>query len=118
MTDEAAGPTDADLVVLEALWSGVINSWDDESRHTKFLDHARSIGLLTEAARRYGLLRDDPERGEMATKRLGAIALLATNELYATRTSRPARRTPGWVVAVGVAVCVALMGWAAWAFSH
>ncbi|MBI2388182.1 MAG: hypothetical protein HYV09_01085 [Deltaproteobacteria bacterium] len=110
------GPTDAQLAVLQALWTGVVNDWDDEDRHTRFLDHAREIGALPEAARRYGALRDDPERGELARKRLQAIALLATNELYATRTSRPSRRTPGWLVAVAVAVCVALLGWAALAF--
>lgn len=115
--DRQAGPNEAELVVLDALWSGVINGWDDDARHTKFLDHARSIGALPDAARRYGRLRDEPERGEMAKKRLAAIALLATNELYATASKRPTRKVPGWLVAVGLSVCLSLLGWAAWAFS-
>ena len=53
----------ADRAVLDALWTGVINGWDDDDRHRKFLDHAREVGALMEAARRYGSLRDDPERG-------------------------------------------------------
>lgn len=106
----------ADRAVLDALWTGVINGWDDDDRHRKFLDHAREIGALMEAARRYGSLKDDPARGAVAKKRLAAITLLATNELYATRTSRPTRKAPGWLVALAVIICVVLLGWAAWAF--
>jgi hypothetical protein len=106
----------ADRAVLDALWTGVINGWDDDDRHRKFLDHAREVGALLEAARRYGSLRDDPERSPLAKKRLAAISLLATNELYATRTSRPTRKVPGWLVALAVIICVVLLGWAAWAF--
>lgn len=105
-------------VVLDALWTGVVNGWDDDDRHRKFLDHARETGALMEAARRYGSLRDDEERGESARKRLAAIALLATNELYATKTPAPARKIPSWVVAVAATVCAALLGWAAWAFGR
>lgn len=112
---EALG--EADRVVLDALWSGVINDWDDDERHTKFLDHARNVGALPEAARRYGKIKDDPERGELAKKRLGAIALLATQQLYATRTTKPNKRVATWIVALGLAVCFALLGWAAWAFT-
>lgn len=114
--DSPKGPDPAQLAILDALWTGVVNSWDDEDRHNRFLDHAREIGALPEAARHYGSLRDDPERGELAKKRLGAIALLATNELYATASKRPTRRVPGWLVAVAVSVCIGLLGWAAWAF--
>lgn len=110
------GISPADLVVLEALWTGVVNDWSDEARHHKLLDHARETGALLEVARRYGLLRDDPERGETAKKRLAAIALIATNELYATK-SAPAKKTPGWVVGVAVSVCVALLGWACLSFA-
>lgn len=117
----SAGPPEPDLlgsdgIVFDALWTGVVNDWDDDDRHRKFLDHARETGALMEAARRYGSLRDDPERGPLAKKRIGAIALLATNELYATRTPPPTRKVPGWLVATAVTICVVLLGWAAWAF--
>jgi len=106
----------ADRAVLDALWTGVINGWDDDDRHRKFLDHARETGGLMEAAKRYGSLRDDPDRSDLAKKRIGAISLLMTNELYATRTSRPLKKAPTWLVAVAVVVCAVLLGWAAWAF--
>ncbi len=110
------GISPADLVVLDALWTGVVNDWADDARHHKLLDHARATGALLEVARRYGLLRDDPERGETAKKRLAAIALIATNELYATKTT-PAKKTPGWVVGLAVSVCVTLLGWACLSFA-
>ncbi len=116
MEEQIDAPTDADWLVLDALWSGVVNGWEDEVRHTKFLDHARAVGALPEAARRYGRLREDPERGDLAKKRLAAIALVATNELYATRTTRAPRKAPGWLVGAAVIVCASLLGWAAWAF--
>lgn len=114
--DSQTRPDEAQLVVLQALWTGVINDWDDDDRHTRFLDQARQIGALPDAARLYGSLRDDPERGPAAKKRLAAIALVATNELYATRAKRPAGRPPAWLVSLAVTVCVTLLGWAAWAF--
>jgi hypothetical protein len=108
--------SDPDRLVLDALWSGVVNDWEDDDRHRKFLDYAHQTGALLEAARRYGSLRDDPERGTMAQKRIAAIALLATNELYATRTPPPSKKVPGWLVAVAVTICGVLLAWAAWSF--
>jgi hypothetical protein len=109
----------ADLLVFDALWSGVVNDWSSDERHHKFVEHARSAGALLEAAKRYGALKDDAERGEIAKKRLSTIALLATQELLATK-SEPKPKTPVWLVALGVLVCSTLLGVAfyfAWGFS-
>jgi hypothetical protein len=111
--------SEADLLVFDALWSGVVNDWTADDRHHKFIEHARAAGALLEAAKRYGALKDDEARGEIAKKRLSTIALLATQELLATKTD-PKPRTPVWVVALGVLVCSALLGIAfyfAWGFS-
>ncbi len=101
--------TNADLVVFDALWSGVINDWDSADRHGKFLDHANGAGALLEAAKRYGTLKDDEGRGEEAKKRLKAIAMLATNELLMTKTEPP-RRSPTWLYLLAFAVCASLVG--------
>jgi hypothetical protein len=111
--------SEADLLVFDALWSGVVNDWTADDRHLKFIEHARAAGALLEAAKRYGALKDDATRGEIAKKRLSTIALLATQELLATKTD-PKPRTPVWLVAVGVVVCATLLGVAfyfAWGFS-
>ena len=116
--DDLVPATTADLVVLDALWSGVVNDWENEERHVKALEHAQRNGLLMELARRYGTLKEDAERGATAKKRLDAIALVATTEMLATRTDRP-RKSPAWLWALGIAVCTALLaiaffwGWGA-----
>lgn len=101
--------TSADLLVFDALWSGVVNDWDSADRHHKFLEHANGAGALLEAAKRYGALKDDPERGEEAKKRLKAIALLATHELFMTKTEPP-RKSPTWLFLLALLVCASLVG--------
>ena len=116
--DDLVPATPADLLVLDALWSGVVNDWESEERHLKALEHAQRNGLLMELARRYGTLKEDAERGAAAKKRLDAIAMVATTEMLATRTER-ARKSPAWLWVLGFAVCAGLLaiaffwGWGA-----
>jgi hypothetical protein len=84
-------------VVFEALWTGVVNDWENADRHTRFLDHARESGGLLEAARRYAALKGDESRGALALARVQAITMIATSELYAARTPRERARTPTWL---------------------
>lgn len=106
-----------DPIVFDALWSGVINDWDNDDRHHRFLEHARLEGSLLDAAARYRPLKDDPERALVAQKRLEAIAFLATQELLAHKTERR-KGTPRWVVALAVSVCLALLAWVFAAFTR
>jgi hypothetical protein len=110
----------ADAIVFRALWSGVVNDFDNDERHAKFLDHAHRTDRLLDAARRYSTLKDDPELGAQAKKRLEAISMLATHAMLATKT---ARRTqlPAWLYVLTVVVCTSLLGWvaiAAWRAQH
>ncbi|MFI5300918.1 MAG: hypothetical protein ACHREM_22780 [Polyangiales bacterium] len=95
-------------IVFEALWSGVVNDWDNADRHTRFLDHARASGGLHEAARRYASLRSDEARREVAVARVQAITLIATTELYAQKTPRDRARTPTWLYVTCFIVVAAL----------
>jgi hypothetical protein len=106
------GDSTADAIVFDALWSGVVNDFDNDERHAKFLDHAHRSGALLDAARRYSALKDDPERGAQAKKRLAAISLLATHALLATK-STPRKRPPAWLYVLTVLVCTGLLGWVA-----
>ncbi len=103
-------------MVFDALWTGVVNGWDQDDRHRKFLEHVARIHAFTEAAKRYGALKDDATRGEEAKKRLSAVSLLATQELLATKTPSRGKGPPGWLWALGTAVCLGLLGWAAYAY--
>lgn len=114
--DEAS----ADAIVFRALWSGVVNDFDNDERHAKFLDHAHRTERLLDAARRYAPLKDDPERGAQATKRLVAISMLLTHAMLATKTPRRTR-LPAWLYVLTVVVCGTLLGWisiAAWRAQH
>ena len=103
-------------MILDALWTGVVNDWESEARHARFLDQAHQSGALLDAAKRYGALRDDVERGPAARKRLAAIAMLATQVMLATQTERPVKRTPTWLVTMTVVVCLLLLGFASYFF--
>ena len=105
-------------MVFDALWTGVINDWDNEERHHRFLDHARQDGAaLLEAAARYRKLKDDEERGPVAEKRLAAIVFLATQEMLAQK-SEPRKTPPRWVTALAVGVCLGLLGWVFMAYAR
>lgn len=116
MPDDERPASDADAIVFDALWSGVVNGFENDERHAKFLDHAHRNGRLLDAARRYAALKDDPERGEAANKRLAAITMLATQEMLATKSTRR-RRPPPWLyvltvlVCGGLLACVAIVAW-------
>jgi hypothetical protein len=74
---------------LEALWQRVIEAWDDDKPHAALLEYALRTEHLPEVAGRYRALKDDPERGERAHKRLDAIVVAATQLMMSMKT--PAR---------------------------
>jgi hypothetical protein len=118
--DDERDEAGADAIVFRALWSGVVNDFDNDERHAKFLDHAHRKGRLLDAARRYSALKDDPALGAQAKKRLDAIAMLLTHAMLATKTARRTR-LPAWIYVLTVVVCGTLLGWisiAAWRAQH
>jgi hypothetical protein len=114
----SADAPDVDWIVLDALWTAVVNDFANDARHDKFLDEARRQSALPEAARRYRALlqnaTDDPERAAIK-RRLDAIAIVATHELVASQTSDrwPDLRRRVMIVLV-VLVAAALIGWGGW----
>jgi hypothetical protein len=72
--------------VLEALWKKVVDHWDDDTSHAKFLQHCQTTEQLAEAAARYAGMRGDRDRGRVAERRLEAVTALATSSLLAAGT--------------------------------
>jgi hypothetical protein len=91
---------------LEILWKHVLDHWDDEAAHRAFLEHCRHNDDLVEAAVRYRGMKGDRERGPVADKKLGAIAVLAMTKLEAHRTKERPRRSN----AIGVALVLVFLG--------
>lgn len=96
--------------VLEALWQRITDNWDDEKAHGAFLSHCHETSQLGEAAARYRALKDDEVRGPHAQKRLGAIALLATNALLAER-SEPRKSLPKWLIIAVAMACSSVVAY-------
>jgi hypothetical protein len=98
--------------VLEALWKRVVDAWDDDKAHAALLEHALRAERLPDLAGRYRALKDDPEKGARAQKKLDGIVVAATQTLFAMKT--PARTKVPWQVTLAaLIVSVALLLWLA-----
>jgi hypothetical protein len=73
---------------LEALWQRVLDTWDDDKTHAAALEYALRTEQLPVIAGRYRALKDDPEKGERAKRRLDAIVIAATQLMMSMKTPR------------------------------
>ena len=110
---EPAEADDGTDPIFDALWARVLEAWDDEKRHAALLDRALREQRLPDAAGRYRALKDDPQKGAVATKKLGAIVLAATQLLFAMKTP-PRAKVPLPVTITAAMICVATLLWLAW----
>lgn len=108
-------PTDDAKRALSDLWEQVLSRWDEQGRHDAALELARRSALLPELAARYRAVKEDeaaPEaRRAFATRRLGAIALVAMQALDGARSTPPAG-LPRWVTVVVAIVSALVSIWA------
>ncbi len=87
----AIGDKDA---LFEALWKRVLEAWDDERPHGAILEHALKSEKLPDLAGRYRALKDDPDKGLRAQKKIDGIVLAATQMLMSMKT--PVRTKTPW----------------------
>ena len=106
---------------LEALWGQVVDNWDDDVRHGKFLAYAQQTKQLGVAATFYKAVGkpDFPYRISQnqlvdAQKRLAGVATLAVMDLDANKSD--GGKTQGmWVVRiVGLTVVLGLFSALIW----
>ncbi len=93
--------------LFEALWSKVLESWDDDKPHQALLQHALREQQLPELAGRYRKLKDDPEKGARAQKKIDGIVVAATQMLMATKT--PPRTKVPWTWTASAALLFGLV---------
>jgi hypothetical protein len=96
--------------VFEALWKRTLEAWDDDKPHAAILDHAIKNEKLPELAGRYRALKDDPEKGARAQKKIDGIIVAATQMLMATKTP-PRTKTPWQWNAAAFAIFLIVCGW-------
>lgn len=105
--DDAANEEPGPDALFEALWSKVLESWDDDKPHQAVLQHALSTQQLPELAGRYRKLKDDPDKGARAQKKIDGIVVAATQMLMATKT--PARTKTPWTWTASAALLFGLV---------
>jgi hypothetical protein len=98
--------------LFEALWTRVMEAWDDDKPHQAILAHAIDKQMLPELAGRYRALKDDAEKGARAQKKIDGIVLAATQIMMAMKTP-PRTKTP-WQWTASAALFFALV--CAWLF--
>ncbi len=109
--------TDEKDPLLEALWQKTLEAWTDEKRHAACLEHALREKKLPDLAGRYKALKDDPEKGELAKKRIDAILSAATQMMLTMKTPRPTK-TPSWLFWSAFLTCLVMALYVAYAFWH
>jgi hypothetical protein len=111
----AAGPDDEEVdPIFSALWSRVLEAWDDDKPHQAILQHAIAKQMLPELAGRYRSLENDPEKGPRAKKKMEGIVAAATQMLFAMKS--PARTKPPWQWNLAAVMAFAIVvGWLAYA---
>ena len=110
----AATPASSDLVALgdkdaifDLLWQRTLEAWDDDKPHQAMLEHALKSEKLPDLAGRYRALKDDPEKGARAQKKIDALVLAATQMMMATKTP-PRTKTP-WQWTASAALMFAIV---------
>ncbi len=98
--------------MFEALWARVLEAWDDDKPHQAILGHAIDKQQLPELAGRYRALKDDPEKGARAQKKIDGIVIAATQIMMSMKTP-PRTKTP-WQWTASAAIIMALV--CAWLF--
>lgn len=118
---ESRPPAEDDLVsigdkdaIFEALWKRTLEAWDDDKPHAAILEHALKSEKLPDLAGRYRALKEDPEKGARAQKKIDGIVIAATQMLMATKT--PARTKTPWQWVASAALMFVIV--CAWLFSQ
>jgi len=92
---------------LERAWTEIVEHWDDQARHERFVALGDALDRLPEIARRYRAVKEaNDARGEVATHCLDAITRRALSRMSSTpRQAPPTRSRLEWI-AFGVSVAL------------
>lgn len=97
---------------LDTSWTRLAESWEDDDAHRAFVGLASTLGRLPDAARLYREVRDvNDARRPKAEKQLGAITMVAFEQLKVTGSRTPAASRKATQVA-GVLIAFAFIGFA------
>lgn len=114
--EERPAEVDEDLgrdAIFEALWKRALEAWDDDKPHAALLEHALKNERLPDLAGRYRALKDDPEKGTRAQKKIDGIVVAATQMLMATKSPERTKTPWQWTAAAALmfAIVCAFLCW-------
>jgi hypothetical protein len=107
--EDLIGIGDKDAI-FEALWTRTLEAWDDDKPHAALLEHALKNEKLPDLAGRYRALKDDPDKGTRAQKKIDGIVIAATQMLMAMKTP-PRTKTPWHWTAAAVLTFAIITAW-------
>jgi hypothetical protein len=96
--------------IFEMLWKNALEKWDEDPAHRAILEHALKTESLAELAGRYRALKDDPEKGARAQKKIDGIVAAAMQLMMATKTP-PRTKTPWQWSAAATIVFLIVCAW-------
>ena len=100
--------------LLDALWSRVLEAWDEDKPHHALLEYAIAQQKLPELAGRYRAIKEsDAERSARAQKKLDGIVIAATHLLMAMKTPAAPTKVPTSITLTAFVICLALIVWVA-----
>lgn len=102
---------------IEGAWRRVLDDFDDEAAHKKFLTLCASFDRLADAGKRYREIKADPDdaRAAMAGKQVQRLLGLAMDKLEAVKTEPGQKSSTKMALFLAAfAVSAALIGGALW----
>ncbi|MFO0742041.1 MAG: hypothetical protein U0270_39450 [Labilithrix sp.] len=102
---EEIGDRDA---IFEALWKRCLEAWDEDKPHQAILEHSLKSEKLPDLAGRYRALKDDPDKGARAQKKIDGIVLAATQMLMATKTPAATKTPWQWTAAAAAIFAIVI----------
>lgn len=100
-------------IIFDTLWSRVLEAWEDDKPHHAILDYALKSQKLPDLAGKYRSLKDDPEKGVRAQKKIDGIVVAATQMMMAMKTPARTKTPTSWTLSVGI-VSAIIFGWLYW----
>jgi hypothetical protein len=100
---------------IEEAWGEVLEAWDSEDAHKRFIAVCDVLGRLDEAGSRYRAIQEaEPEKSADAERRIDQIVARALATLHAGRSEPGARGPRRWLLFAAVLFFVAIVGATVW----
>ncbi len=110
ITNEGPPPISTDDPAFDALWTAVLERWDDDKPHHAILDYAIKNEKMPSLAGRYKGLTTDIDKAERAKKKMDGVVIAATHMLISMKSPKRTK-TPWQWNALIIVVCISIISY-------